>query len=189
MAGNGKDLTQKQYAARRGISQQAVAKMIRQGKLDGAFRKEGRRYLINPGRADEILDRFHNPGRSKPPKGRPPAVIPAAPVADGLALDFKDLAGPSISFAEAARRAQVARAALLELDVKRRRGELVERVAVEAAAAKVATMVRVGMEAIPAKVAPRGAGMSTPGELARYLQREIKTVLADLSQQIKKLNL
>jgi hypothetical protein len=178
-------LTQKQYAARRGISQQAVAKLIRQGKLDGAFRKEGRKYKIDPDRADAVLQTFHNPARSKAP-----AVVQGVPLADGVDRgSTSTIAGELVSFAEAARREKVAKAALLELDLKKKRGDLVEKEEVEAVAAKLGTLVRVGIEAIPAKVAPTIVGMETPGEVARYLQREVKAVLADLAKGIADLDL
>jgi hypothetical protein len=185
--GNGYNLTQKEYAERRGISQQAVAKMLRQGKLDGAYKKEGRFYLINPSKADRILEQFRNPAREMAQSTAAPPPIPAPPLAD--ALDRYPPAGlvdGVISFAEAARREKVARAALLELDLKVKRGELVDKVKVEEAAAKVATLVRAGIEAIPAKIAPRLVNLETAAEAARKLQREVKVVLADLAEEIAK---
>lgn len=157
--GNRYTHTQGEYAKRRGISQPRVAKLIREGRLNGAFKKEGRRYLINPKKADAILEGF---------------LIPE---------------GSKVSFAEAARREKLAKAALLELSLKKRRGELVEKERVEAVAAKLATLVRVGIEAIPAKIAPTVAGMDAPGEVARLLQREFKTVLSDLAKEIAELDL
>ena len=177
-------LTQKQYAERRGITQQAVQKLIRQGKLDGAFRKDGRRYKIDPQRADAVLEMNRNPARSKTP-----AVVQGVPLADGLDGSVGSaIAGNLISFAEAARREKVAKAALLELDLKKKKGDLVAKDKVEAVAAKLGALVRVGIEAIPAKVAPTVVGMDTPGDVARYLQREVKSVLADLAKEIGDLN-
>lgn len=186
--GNGFSLTQREYAKRRGISQPAVAKLIRTGKLDGAFKKEGGRYLINPTKADEILAAFANPAR--PGKRGPAAAtgsdhLPAAGGPDPA----RAIAGGLVSFAEAARREKLAKAALLELKLQRQRDELVERRRVEAAAAKLATIIRVGIEAIPAKVAPTVAGMKTAGDVARLLQTEFKEVLNNLSEGITKLDL
>jgi hypothetical protein len=178
--GNGFKLSQSEYAKRRGISQPMVAKLIRQGKLDGAYKKVGRKYLINPDKADAVLAMFENPARSKS------APDPVVPMVDDPAPD-QSLTGELISFAEAARREKVARAALLELDLKRQRGDLVQKTRVEAAAAKIATIIRTGVEAIPAKVAPTVAGLSAPGEVARLLQREFKTVLSDMAKEIEKI--
>jgi hypothetical protein len=184
--GNGFRFSQYDYAKHRGISQPAVAKMIRQGKLAGAWKKDGRKYLINPDKADAILETFKNPARPGKP-GKPPAVPavlddrepgPAPSVVAGL-----------MTFAEAARREKIARAALLELELQTKKGELVEKSAVEAVAAKIATTVRSGVEAIPARVAPTVAGYSAPGDVARYLQRELKAVLSDLSKAIEKMDL
>jgi hypothetical protein len=185
-------LTQKQYADRRGISQQAVAKLIRQGKLDGAFRKDGRRYLIDADRADAVLDLNRNPARSKTPKtaAPPPAIVQGVPLADGIDRgSASTIAGELVSFAEAARREKVARAALLELDLKKKRGDLVEKEKVEAVAAKLGTLVRVGIEAIPARVAPSVVALETPGDVSRFLQQEVKSVLADLAKGIADLDL
>jgi hypothetical protein len=183
--GNGFNLTQREYADRRGVTQQAIAKLIRQGKLDGAFIRQGRQYRINGDKADAILASFSNPARAGALTGsaatarRPdPEPSPARAVAGGI-----------ISFAEAARREKLARAALLELALLQKRGELVERSRVEAAAAKLATIVRVGIEAIPAKVAPTVAGLKTAGDVARYLQGQFKEVLDNLSKGIADLDL
>lgn len=177
-----KKLNQKQYAKHRGISPQAISKLVKQGKLDGAFIRDGRHYLINPKKADAILAMFENPARKlstaslvgKNPQGNQSSQQSATP--------------ERLTFAEAARREKIARAALLELDLCRQRGKLVERDQVESVAAKIATTVRVGIEAIPAKVAPAIAGMDAPGDVARLLQREFKVILADMAKAIKKLD-
>lgn len=49
-------MNQVEYAAHRGVTQQLIAKYIRNGKLDGAFTKHGRSYLIDPVAADTILN-------------------------------------------------------------------------------------------------------------------------------------
>jgi hypothetical protein len=182
--GNGYCLTQGQYAKRRGISQPAVAKLIRHGKLAGAFKKQGGRYLINPEKADAILESIANPDRA----GKP-ADPPAVAAGGGPGDPARAVAGELVSFAEATRREKLAKAALLELKLKRQRGELVERHRVEAVAAKLATLVRIQIEAIPAKVAPTVAGMKTPGDVARLLQVQFKEVLNNLSEGIAKLDL
>jgi hypothetical protein len=94
------------------------------------------------------------------------------------------LTGKSISFAEAARREKIAKAAILELELRKRQGELIEKDRVEAFMAKLAIQVRIWMEAIPAKVAPTVAGMDAPAEVVRCIQLEIETVLADLTKGI-----
>lgn len=168
-------LTQAEYAAHRGIAQSTVSKMIRKGMILGAFEKKGRRYLIDPIKADAILKEFLCPETDS-------ALIEPFSVDPGHSLTNCKY----LSYAEAARREKSAKAALLELRVRRERGELVERKRVREAAAKVGTQVRVGLEAIPSKTAPALAGMSSPRDVARYLQNEIKSVLSDLSREIEK---
>jgi hypothetical protein len=77
---------------------------------------------------------------------------------------------------------------LLELKLKREKGELIERQRVEEVAAKLATLVRVGVESIPAKVAPTVAGLKRPGDIARLLQGHIREVLDNLSKGIADLD-
>jgi hypothetical protein len=89
-----------------------------------------------------------------------------------------------ISYAEASRREKAAKAALLELRLKRERGELIEWERVREVAAKTAAQVRAGLEAIPSKVAPTVAGMSSPGDIVRYLQKEMKAILSDLARRL-----
>jgi len=159
--GDGYSMTQNEYASRRGISQPMVAKMIRQGKLNGAFHKVGRRYLIDPEKADAILRNNR--------------------------ADTKSLPNESITFAEAAKMEKLTRVAILELDLRKKRGELIEKIQVEAMAAKIATLLRVNIEAIPAKLAPTMVGMRNPAEIAQHLQRELKSILTDLSKNIEKI--
>lgn len=187
--GNGYQLSQSQYAKKRGVSQPAVAKLIKLGKLDGAFKKIGGRYKIDPAKADAILAAYHNPARCKTSKAGPTADI-----SKGLTLGETVRAEPPrkgnmISFAEAARREKIAKAFLLEIELKRKLGDLVEKKRVEAVAVKIATIVRTRIEAMPAKIAPRIVGMEASGEVARCLQKELRVVLTDMSVSIAKLNL
>jgi hypothetical protein len=185
---NGYSLTQGEYAARRGITQPAVAKLIRQGKLEGAFKREGRRYKINPQKADAILATLERPAPAqKQNQDRPAPIIQADTVATGADAS-QLLAGGLVTFAEACRREKAAKAALLELKLKREKGELIERQRVEEVAAKLATLVRVGVESIPAKVAPTVAGLKRPGDIARLLQGHIREVLDNLSKGIADLD-
>jgi hypothetical protein len=160
-----------------------VAKLIRQGKLAGAWKKEGRVYRINPEKADAILATFDRKAGDHAPA---PAVLPAAgKPAPGA---FDNLPAGLISFAEACRREKLAKANLLEIRLRKERGELIERERVEAAAAKLATLVRIGVEAIPAKVAPTVAGMQSPGDVARLLQKQLRQVLNNLAEGITKMD-
>jgi hypothetical protein len=168
-------LTQAEYAAHRGISQSTVSKMIKKGMIFGAFEKEGRRYLIDPIKADAIMKEFLSP-EPDTASIEPFSVDPGHSQANCK----------YVSYAEAARREKSAKAALLELRLKRECGELVERKRVQQVAAKVGTQVRVGLEAIPSKTAPALAGMSSARDIARYLQYEIKSVLSDLSRELEK---
>lgn len=186
--GNGFRMSQSQYAKHRGVSQPAIVKLIQRGKLAGAFVKEGGRYLIDPLKADAALEYHRNPARSKQPMT--PSVVQGGRLVNGVDPGpAPAIAGNLVSFAEAARREKVARAAILELDLRKKKGDLVEKDKVEAVAAKLGTLVRVGVQAIPSRVAPSIVKLETAGEVARYLQREFNAVLADLAIGIGELEL
>jgi hypothetical protein len=147
--------------------------MIRDGKINGAYEKKGRRYLIYPVKADTLLKSYD--------VSEAASSLPRHSIADAnqSGSNFKP-----ISFAEAARREKLAKAALLELQLKRECGELIDRKRVLEAAAKIGSQVRVGLEAIPSKVAPVLAGMSSPQDVGKYLTVEVRAVLSDLSKII-----
>jgi hypothetical protein len=109
-------LTQSEYASHRGLAQSTVAKMIRDGKINGAYEKKGRRYLIYPVKADTLLKSYD--------VSEAASSLPRHSIADAnqSGSNFKP-----ISFAEAARREKLAKAALLELQLKRECGELIDR--------------------------------------------------------------
>jgi hypothetical protein len=166
-------LTQAEYAAHRGITQSTVAKMISKGKIDGAYEKRGRRYLIDPIKADAVLEAY------QPPRTNESEIDSTSANLDcqGARIDY-------VTYAEASRREKIAKAALLELRLKRERGDLIERAQVQNTATKVGTQVRVNLEAIPSRIAPTLVGMSSTKDIARCLQKEIKTVLTGLTREI-----
>jgi transcriptional regulator with XRE-family HTH domain len=168
-----KKMTQAEYAEHLGITQSAVAKIISKGKIDGAFEKKGRRYLIDRIKADATLEAFKTSALE--------SVMPASAPAG---LPLPKTRGKIVSFAEAARREKLAKAKLLELRLKQERGELIERARVQEMAVKTGTQVRIGLEAIPSRIAPALAGMSSSRDIAIYLQKEVKAVLFDLSTMI-----
>jgi hypothetical protein len=147
--------------------------LISKGKLDGAYQKIGRRYFIDPVKADAILETFENP-----------EVNDSLLVSNKTEQHLQQAYGKLISYAEASRREKIAKAALLELRLKQEQGELIEREQVKASAAKISVQVRTGFEAIPSKIAPTLVGMSSSKDIAQYLQMEIRMVLTSLAKEI-----
>lgn len=175
---NAKYMTQSQYADHRQISQPRIAKLISQGKLDGAFKKRGRRYFIDPERADRILAQNLNPkfekrGTNKKidvgEGNKPPAVTP------GRTLN------------EAQRLQTWYRAALMKLKFEKESGALVPKDQVNKQMAMLGNVVRTHLESLPSKLAPELSGLRSVKEIATCLQREITDILKIMSHDIKKL--
>jgi hypothetical protein len=171
-------MTQAQYAKHRQISQPRIAKLIRVGKLNGAYRKKGRRYFINPAKADQLLDQNLNPIYRDAGPGRPEEKA-------GAPLPTKSSNGRSM--AEATRNLTWLRVALTKLKYDKERGALVPKDQVARQATNVGLLVRTHLESLPAKIAPELAGMRSPKKIAERLQHEMRVVLTALSHDIDKL--
>lgn len=171
-------MTQAQYAEHRQISQPRIATLIKVGKLEGAYKKKGRRYFIDPDRADRLLDQNLNP-IYRPGGPDPGGPDPAEP--------FAKKAGNGRTMSEAARLHMWYRAALAKLKYERESGALVSKEDVAKQANHFGQLVRTHLESLPAKLAPELAGMRSPKKIAETLQQEIRQVLITLSHDIKKL--
>lgn len=173
-------MSQSQYAKHRKISQPRIAKLIGQGKLDGAYKKKGRRYFINPIVADKILETNRDPihdarlGHEAQPL---PDVddLPAPPSAETRTLN------------EAARLQMWYRAALLKIKYERETGEVIPKDEVLKQAASVGAMVRTQLESLPAKIANELVGIDDPKKAAALIRREVKAALTSLSHEIENL--
>jgi hypothetical protein len=171
-------MNQSQYAEYRRISQPRIAKLISQGKLDGAYIKKGRRYFIDPKRADRILEQNRDPkfdARNVKKEfktgsgGKPPAVT------QGRTLN------------EAARLQMWYRAALMKLKYEKESGALVSKDQVNKQLANLGNMIRTHLESLPSKLAPEMTGLRNTKEIAACLQREVRSILRAMSHDIKKL--
>lgn len=107
-------MTSKQYAARRGVSRQAVAKRIASGTLGASVSRDARgRVLIDADLADIEWARNADPSREQ-------ATSAGAALSTGSASAE---AGPNFLAAKARR--ETALATMAEIELKRRSGELV----------------------------------------------------------------
>jgi hypothetical protein len=61
-----------EYAAHRNCTKQHISAIIKGGRLTGAVRKRGGRYIIDPAKADAILEASRDPAH--PPVARPPKI-------------------------------------------------------------------------------------------------------------------
>lgn len=174
-------MNQAQYAKHRCISQPRIAKLISQGKLNGAYKKQGRRYFINPIIADRLLEENRDPLHDKRLKHSRPEKSPDD-------MDGVDLPSASKStLNEAARLGMWYRAALLKLKYERESGALISKEQVGREGAKMGAMIRTHLESLPAKIAAEVVGIKDPKKIAHKLRREIRSALTALSHEIEKL--
>jgi hypothetical protein len=171
-------MNQSQYAEYRRISQPRIAKLISQGKLDGAYIKKGGRYFIDPERADRILEQNRNPkfdARNVKKESRADGGSKPPAVTQGRTLN------------EAARLQMWYRAALMKLKYEKESGALVPKDKINKQLASLGNMIRTHLESLPSKLSPELAGLRNSKEIAACLQREVKSILAAMSHDIKKL--
>lgn len=172
-------MTQSEYAQHRRISQPRIAKLISQGKLDGAYIKKGRRYFINPAAADELLkvnrDPIHDARLRRGPQLTPKDKAQQPAAANGKTLN------------EAARLNMWYRAALMKIKYEKESGALISKDQVTKQAARVGALLRTHLEGLPSKLAMELAGINNPKKAAEMLRREIKAVLTAISQEVEKL--
>lgn len=158
-------MSQPEYAKHRGVSQPLIAKYIRQGKLEGAVKKVKGRYRIDAAKADAILKKRR---LRAPPQ--------------------KSAKGPQPSSSGNLFEAQVKSAwlktMLLKLQVDRETRNVIPRQEMERQAARIGGLLRVQLEALPAKLAVSVAGADTPAECARVMQKDIKRILNNISKEI-----
>lgn len=88
------------------------------------------------------------------------------------------------SFADAQRRKEAALADLRELELRSKRGELVDAAEVALQWGQVCSQVRDAMLAIPPKAAPKLAGMTNEREIAFYLRGLIRDSLTKISRDL-----
>lgn len=151
-------LTQAEYARRRGVSQEAVRKAARDGRIELVG---GR---VDPVEADREWARttdLRKPRNSV--NGRPKARTRKKAATQSLA--------------EHHARRESARADMQELELAEKRGQLISRLDVEREAEASARRARQRLELIPDRL----SGMISP-EAYRELKKEIRTACADLAR-------
>lgn len=176
-------LSQAAYAALRGVSKQAISKLVRSGKITTIGGK------IDPGIADMQLTRELDPARAKTLRSMPGAAAaaaasssaPAVPAADGqppsVVVDINTYAG-----ARAVREKAEAQRAVLEYE--RLRGAVVDVEGVKRAAMEVSRSLRDSLMGSAVRIGPGLVGITDPGEMVRRLEGEMRRVLDNAAKSI-----
>ena len=179
-------LSQRAYARRRGVSQAAVWKAIRDGRISTVAGK------INPKTADR--EWAENTDRSKPrnsisgdPKRRRRKGEPSAPMdldaageETGVTVGNGNGAAAS-GYAEARAKREACLAEKARLDLELQMGTLVRTDEVRRAAFNAARKARDQLIALPQRVAAILAATEDPAEVLSILEEEIEKICLDLS--------
>lgn len=140
-------------------------------------------------RVDALRDPFigGKPDRGIDPK--PALASSQSASADGRAPefvpDFGDVPAPDgdITYTEAHRRAEVAKALKGELEVAQLRGDLIPRDMAEATYCDVMAKVKANIEALPNRTAPLLLGLGEVADIRRVLATAIEEVLASVAEE------
>lgn len=179
-------LSQRGYARRRGVSQAAVWKAIRDGRISTVAGK------INPKTADR--EWAENTDRSKPrnsisgdPNRRRRRGEPSAPMdldasSEQTGIPLRNGSGvEASSYAEARAKREACLAEKARLDLELQMGTLVRADEVRRAAFNAARQARDQLIALPPRVAAIIAATDKPEEVRRILDEEIEKICLELS--------
>lgn len=167
-------ISQRQYAKRRGVSPEAVRKAVMSGRITLIPDERGRK-KVNPQIADiqwaqnTDIDQQMRGTRGAPaiPAGviRHPTTSPAEPVTGGI--------GDRARSFEARDRIETAEAALAEIKLAEKMGQLVDAAAIEREMAAKIQIVGDALDSIPHRLAPILAAESDPLKVAEILASEL----------------
>ncbi len=172
-----------QYAIRRGVNKALVSRWLRDGLLDGAFKRRGIRYEIEPEVADMLLEeRLHESFRKKP---SPPSTTPAggsSPPDSPAPLAPPSAGEKPLTLNEARTQKECHLAALRQMELDEKTGRLIPKDQVEKEAFEVARQVRNAMLGIPSRVAAQLAAMSDEFQIILVLTTEIRNALQGVAE-------
>ena len=169
-----KYLNQTEYAAHRGITQQRVSQLIRDGYFKGALKNFGSRKLIDPVKADRLLNEGLRQDKCKSPKKeKTPAEQQKIIKQAGLEL---------VTLAEAQRLKVNYEAALRKLDFEKEDGMLVNAEQVEKDFFNSARRVRDAILNIPNHLSAELATLTDIHAVSTKLTTELTAALEELSR-------
>lgn len=171
-------MTQAEYAEHRGCSGVAVHKAVKAGRISLIGKK------IDPAVADiqwEQNTRARNPnaGKGKPPGAAAGADLVAQAAAAGSPTSEPTApAAPLVDtgYTQARARRENAEAEQAEIDLRKRKGELVERLDVDRAGYEIARDIRDAMESSVNSAAAEMASMTSAESCAEALRRHNRAI-------------
>jgi hypothetical protein len=165
-------MSQSEYARRRGVSQQAVNKAVRAGRIPTT--NNG---MLDPVVADAAWDRNTRPRSDLAPDDTPDAVADDSGSSHDLAA--RDRPQATYTAARALREVYLAKQA--KLDFERSQAKLIPVEEVRLQTFLTARGVRNRLLALPARLAPVLFGASDVGECQRLLEEALLQVCSNLA--------
>lgn len=165
-------LSQRAYAKHRGCALRAVQVAIETGRLTKSVKRgPGNEYFIDPKRAD--IEWAASTYSDRVPLTGPTAPAAVAPIPEGAA------AADAMSLGEARARLEAAKAALAEMDLEERRGELVQAREVEARLVAVFSACKVKLLGVPSRVRQQDPGLTKAQ--VELIEATVREALEDLA--------
>lgn len=150
-------MTQGEYAAHLGVSQPYVNKLVKTGKIpEAALVPVGKRFKIISELADEALNR--NVTEPTPTQGRNESYVQARIESEKVKIKLK------------------------ELELQKKRGELISASEVQKAAFDKARLVRDAILNVPSRISAILAAESNQIKVEALLMAELKKALEELSK-------
>lgn len=173
-------VSQREYARRIGVSQEAVRQAVQSGRISTVAGK------IDPVTADAEWERNTDPSKPRNrltgrPKHRRDPLQPERPMDLGGGSAAGDKGGRIPSYSDARARREVIQAALAKIELDIKLGELVSAKEVRAITFELNRRVRDQLMSLPDRVAAAVAATSDQDEARRILQDEIDLICRELS--------
>ena len=167
-------ISQREYARRRGISNVAVNRAVRAGRISLI---EGK---IDPDLADKEWAENTDPSTPKNRvTGKPQQT--RNPDEASKPMDLGDEKSPTTGYAKARAAREVYNAQHAKLDLDLKRGELVRADEVRLAAFNMARKARDQLIALPERVSATIAASSDPVEVQQILENEIERICLEIA--------
>ena len=164
-------VTQAEFARRLGVSRQYVNRLVRMGKLE----LEGKK--LDAAKSIAVLERLRDPARKRKADQEQPV--------DELGPDLEEEPDQP-TFAEAKTMKEVYLARMARLKYEEEAGKLVPKADVESRAADIGMVVKQNLLSIPSRMMDELAIESDPREINAILERELRQVLEQLAEELRR---
>lgn len=163
-------VSQAEFAAAIGKSRQYVHKLVKAGKLPVA--DDGN---LDPDICKAVLAQMRDPARTLAAQNKGLAA---------LLDDEPDDAVPATTYNQAALIHKLAQGQMMQLQLRKEAGELVEKAEVEREGFDCSRIVRDRMMALPQEVAGELVGMTDEAQIRLYLKNKIRDALMEASANV-----